>query len=61
MNTFSVYDSRLATVENFTGRMVFRDTRDVSEYLGVFATFERKARFGDEARALLQQWADALR
>lgn len=61
MNTFTVYDNRLATVENFTGRMVFRDSRDVSEYLAVFSSFEEQARFGDEARALLLQWANACR
>ncbi|GAA3125250.1 hypothetical protein GCM10010521_09970 [Streptomyces rameus] len=61
MNTFTVYDGRLATVENFTGRMVFRDARDVSEYLAVFALFERHARFDEEARILLQRWAEAYR
>jgi transcriptional regulator with XRE-family HTH domain len=61
MNTFTVYDGRLATVENFTGRMVFRDARDVSEYLSVFALFEDHAQFDEEARILLEQWADAYR
>ncbi|KUO02005.1 hypothetical protein AQJ67_22710 [Streptomyces caeruleatus] len=61
MNTFTVYDDRLATVENFTGRMVFRDPRDVSEYLAVFTSFEQHACFGDEARTLLNQWANACR
>ncbi|MGY1499490.1 helix-turn-helix domain-containing protein [Streptomyces sp. QTS52] len=61
MNTFTVYDNRLATVENFTGRMVFRDARDISEHLGVFSVFERQSHFGDEARVLLRRWADAVR
>lgn len=61
MNTFTVYDNRLATVESFTGRMVFRDARDVSEYLALFSSFEQHACFDDEARALLQQWASACR
>ncbi|NUR00312.1 MAG: helix-turn-helix domain-containing protein [Streptomyces sp.] len=61
MNTFTVYDNRIATVENFTGRMVFRDSRDVSEHLSVFSSFEQHARFGDEARCLLQQWANTYR
>ncbi|MHB9861451.1 helix-turn-helix domain-containing protein [Streptomyces sp. YIM S03343] len=61
MNTFTVYDGRLATVENFTGRMVFRDARDVSEYLAVFSLFEGHALFDEEARILLQQWAEAYR
>ncbi|KND30930.1 helix-turn-helix domain-containing protein [Streptomyces acidiscabies] len=61
MNTFTVYDKRLATVENFTGRMVFRDPRDISEYLAVFTSFERHALFGDAARELLEQCADHYR
>ncbi|MEU4151957.1 helix-turn-helix transcriptional regulator [Streptomyces sp. NPDC026659] len=61
MNTFTVYDNRLATVENFTGRMVFRDARDISEYLSVFTQFEQHARFGNDARSLLRQWADDCR
>ncbi|MGW2721865.1 helix-turn-helix domain-containing protein [Streptomyces sp. NPDC001492] len=61
MNTFTVYDNRLATVENLTGRMVFRDSRDVSEYLAVFSSFEQRACFRDEARVLLQQWANDYR
>lgn len=61
MNTFTLYDDRLATVENFTGRMVFRDPRDVSEYLAVFSFFEQHAHFGGEARAVLQGWADSCR
>lgn len=61
MNTFTVYDDRLATVENFTGRMVFRDPRDVSEHLTVFTSFERCALFGGEARELLEQCADHYR
>jgi hypothetical protein len=61
MNTFTVYDNRLATVENFTGRMVFRDARDISEYLAVFSIFEQRACFGDEARVFLQQCADGYR
>nr|WP_203689410.1 helix-turn-helix transcriptional regulator [Streptomyces sp. SID12488] len=61
MNTFSVYDDRLATVENFTGRMVFRDPRDIYEYLAVFTSFERHALFRGEAREFLEQCADRYR
>jgi transcriptional regulator with XRE-family HTH domain len=61
MNTFTVYDDRLATVENFTGRMVFQDSRDVSEHLAVFTMFERHALFGDNARAFLQECANRYR
>ncbi|ARZ69492.1 DNA-binding helix-turn-helix protein [Streptomyces albireticuli] len=61
MNTFTVYDERLATVENFTGRLVFRDPRDIAEHLDVFAGYERRALTGDPARELLSLWADAYR
>ncbi|MFC9847384.1 helix-turn-helix domain-containing protein [Streptomyces sp. NPDC060223] len=61
MNTFTIYDDRLATVENFTGRMVFRDPRDISEYLAVFTSFGRHALFGGEARELLEQCAEHYR
>jgi transcriptional regulator with XRE-family HTH domain len=61
MNTFTVYDRRLVTVESFTGRMVFRDSRDVSDHLAVFSLFEHQACFDDDARGLLQQWADCCR
>ncbi|WP_406445084.1 helix-turn-helix domain-containing protein [Streptomyces sp. NBC_01613] len=61
MNTFTVYDDRLATVETFTGRTVFRDARDIAEHLDVFTQYEQEARFGDAARALLEEWASTLR
>ncbi|MFC9654028.1 MULTISPECIES: helix-turn-helix domain-containing protein [unclassified Streptomyces] len=61
MNTFTVYDQRLATVETFTGRMVFQDARDIAEHLKIFSLFERHACFDNEARALLSEWADSCR
>jgi transcriptional regulator with XRE-family HTH domain len=61
MNTFTVYDDRLATAETFTGRTVFRDSRDVAEHLDVFAQYEQKAHFGEAARTLLQEWAALYR
>ncbi|MFI7322093.1 helix-turn-helix domain-containing protein [Streptomyces venezuelae] len=61
MNTFTVYDQRLATVETFTGRIVFQEARDILEHLGVFDLYERKALFGDEAREILTCWADRYR
>lgn len=61
MNTFTIYDTRLVTAENFTGRMVFRDSRDIAEYLAVFSLFEKNAFFGEDARVLLQRWAEACR
>lgn len=61
MNTFTVYDDRLATVETFTGRTVFRDPRDISEHLDVFRQYEQQAHSGDAARTLLQEWASLYR
>ncbi|MFK4066203.1 helix-turn-helix domain-containing protein [Streptomyces sp. NPDC029674] len=61
MNSFTVYDQRLATVETFTGRIVFQDARDIAEHLEVFSLYERHALFGEDARALLGEWAAAYR
>ncbi|MGW6458978.1 helix-turn-helix domain-containing protein [Streptomyces sp. NPDC055078] len=61
MNTFTIYDERLATVETFTGRIVFQDARDVAEHLDVFNRYTRHALFGDEARVLLGEWATICR
>lgn len=61
MDTFTVYDDRLTTVETFTGRTVFRDPRDISEHLAVFDQYERQALFEDAARTLLQEWASLYR
>ncbi|MGW0731431.1 helix-turn-helix domain-containing protein [Streptomyces sp. NPDC002851] len=57
MNTFTVYDQRLATVETFTGRIAFQDIRDVAEHLEVFGLYERHALFGEQLRSLLQEWS----
>ena len=57
MNTFTVYDQRLVTVETFTGRIVFQDARDIAEHLEVFGLYEHHALFGEEARAALAEWA----
>jgi transcriptional regulator with XRE-family HTH domain len=61
MNTFTVYDDRLVTVENFTGRIVFRDHRDIAEHLAIFASFERHSLFGDDARQRLLEDAERYR
>lgn len=61
MNTFTMYDDRLVTMESFTGRMVFRDSRDVLHYREIFAMFEDRAMFGDDARVRLRDWAGRYR
>ncbi|MGI5349750.1 helix-turn-helix domain-containing protein [Streptomyces sp. CA-250714] len=57
LNTFTVYDSRLATVETFTGRLVFRDAKDVAQHLEIFDMYMSRALFGDDARAFLDECA----
>jgi hypothetical protein len=61
LNTFTVYDERIATVETSTGAMVFRDRRDVSAYLQEFAVHESNAMFGDQLREQLSEWASVFR
>jgi transcriptional regulator with XRE-family HTH domain len=57
LNTFTVYDRRLATVETGTGALILRDHRDVTAYLKDFEVYERYAVFGDECRELLAEWS----
>ncbi|MEU9332441.1 helix-turn-helix transcriptional regulator [Streptomyces sp. NPDC048290] len=61
MNTFTVYDDRLATVETFTGRIVFQDFRDITQHLELFGAYENSALFGDGARSRLQEWIRVYR
>ncbi|MEU6443849.1 helix-turn-helix transcriptional regulator [Streptomyces sp. NPDC047046] len=57
LNTFTVYDRKLATVETGTGALLLRDRRDVLSYLSDFESYERYAVFGDECRELLSEWS----
>ncbi|MEV0849981.1 helix-turn-helix transcriptional regulator [Streptomyces sp. NPDC049954] len=57
LNTFTIYDRKLATVETGTGAFLLRDRRDVLAYLGDFESYERYAVFGDECRELLSEWS----
>lgn len=61
LNTFTIYDSRIATVETQTGAMIFRDHRDVSAYLDEFALYEGYAAFGEQCRERLSEWAFRFR
>jgi transcriptional regulator with XRE-family HTH domain len=61
LNTFTVYDERIATAETFGGVIMMRDPRDVSYHLELFSFFERYAITGDEVRALLESYAVAFR
>ncbi|MET8546319.1 helix-turn-helix transcriptional regulator [Kitasatospora sp. NPDC004799] len=58
LNTFTVYDSSLATVETETGIVILRDRRDIQAYRAAFAMYEEHAIFGDQAREQLAAWAD---
>ncbi|WP_409471363.1 helix-turn-helix domain-containing protein [Streptomyces sp. HC307] len=61
LNTFTIYDDRLATAEMSTGVMVFRDPRDVRTYADEFAGYEERALFGEGCRAKLAEWSAACR
>ena len=61
LNTFTVYDERIATAETFGGVIMMRDPRDIAYHLELFAFFERYAATGDEARALLSSYARRFR
>ncbi|MDH6702150.1 hypothetical protein P3T26_006652 [Streptomyces sp. MAA16] len=57
LNTFTVYDRRLVTVETGTGSLMLYDHRDVTAYLGDFMAYERRAVVGDDCRELLSEWS----
>ena len=61
LNTFTVYDERIATAETFGGVIMMRDPRDIAYHLELFAFFERHAVTGDEVRALLESYAQRFR
>jgi transcriptional regulator with XRE-family HTH domain len=61
LNTFTVYDDRIATAETFGGVIMMRDPRDVTYHLELFSFFERYAATGDEVRALLESYAQRFR
>lgn len=60
LNTFTIYDDRLATAETFTGRIVFQDGRDVAQYREVFDMYAGFAIYGDDAREHLSARAQFL-
>ncbi|MFE0426618.1 helix-turn-helix domain-containing protein [Streptomyces sp. NPDC058953] len=60
LNTFTVYDRRLATVETGTGALILRDRRDVDAYREDFERYESYAVFDDECTELLNEWSRAF-
>ncbi|WP_329100769.1 helix-turn-helix domain-containing protein [Streptomyces sp. NBC_01439] len=61
LNTFTVYDDRIATVEVSTGVLLLRDLRDVRAHLQEFAAYEELALFGDTAREHFAFWSATCR
>lgn len=59
-NTFTVYDTTLATLEVFTGRVVLREAMDITHYDRIFDYLAEHALAGHEARELLAEWAEVL-
>lgn len=60
-HTFVIYDDKLVTAELFSGQIALRDPKDIDFYAGLFEFFASRALFGDDARALLQAWAEHFR
>ncbi|MEU1034565.1 helix-turn-helix transcriptional regulator [Streptomyces mirabilis] len=61
LNTFTVYDASLATIETSAGLLVLRDDRDIRSYLAEFAGYEEVALYGEDARVKLAEWAASCR
>ena len=61
MNSFAIYDTRLVTIELFTGRLVLRDPKDIDHYHALFDFFTSHALWSDDARSFLHALADAFR
>lgn len=61
LNTFTIYDASLATIETSAGLLVLRDDRDVQSYLEEFSGYESSALFREDARAKLSEWSAACR
>ncbi|KAA9165032.1 helix-turn-helix domain-containing protein [Amycolatopsis acidicola] len=53
LNSFHVYDERLVIVELFSGRVDYRDHRDIKYHRELFDFFGSHALNGDRARAFL--------
>lgn len=57
MNIFVVYDDRLVTVELFSGEVVLRDPRDITQHLNLFDLFWSHALTGGDASTFLEEAA----
>lgn len=61
LNTFTIYDASLTTIETTAGSLVLRDGRDIRSYLHEFSEYEECALFGDAARAKMSEWSSVCR
>jgi transcriptional regulator with XRE-family HTH domain len=61
MNGFVVYDTRLVTIELFTGQLVLRDPKDIDHYHTLFDFFASHALWSNDARSFLHGLADEFR
>ncbi|MFD3824169.1 helix-turn-helix domain-containing protein [Streptomyces sp. NPDC058625] len=61
LNTFTIYDASLVTIETSAGSLVLRDGRDVQSYLDEFAAYEEVAICDGEARERITEWSAACR
>lgn len=61
LNMFSIYDDRLAAIEDKTGLLVLRDPTDVRYYTELFEFFRSYALRDDEARDFVVSVADDFR
>uniref|UniRef100_UPI00315DC8C8 DUF6879 family protein n=1 Tax=Streptomyces sp. SID4919 TaxID=2690270 RepID=UPI00315DC8C8 len=59
LDTFTIHDRTLATVENTMGVLILRDSRDIAAHLELFSRLETFALFGDDARERLTAWSAA--
>ncbi|MBT2416923.1 hypothetical protein J7F01_33245 [Streptomyces sp. ISL-22] len=59
-NTFTLYDTTLATLEVFTGRVVLRQAMDITHYDRIFDYFAEHALAGRAARRSLAEWAEVF-
>lgn len=60
-HTFVIYDTKLVTLELFSGQISLRDPKDVDFYSGLFELFASRAVFDDAARTNLSEWAEQFR
>ncbi|MFF9481228.1 helix-turn-helix domain-containing protein [Streptomyces sp. NPDC014733] len=61
MNIFVIYDDRLVTVELFSGEVVLRDPRDISQHLPLFDLFWSHSLTGDAVTEFFTETAQSFR